>query len=415
MESLTLNAPPGSLVAPTRVREQQPVSPLELTILMPCLNEARTLPVCIAKALGFLQRAGVRGEVLVADNGSTDGSRELARELGARVVEVPTRGYGAALIAGIREARGRYVIMGDSDDSYDFSDLQGFVDALRAGSQLVMGNRFAGGIKPGAMPPLHRYLGNPVLSFVGRLFYKSPIRDFHCGLRGFDRAAIAALQLNSTGMEFASEMVVKATLNGLRVSEVPTTLSPDGRDRPPHLRSWRDGWRHLRFLLVHAPTWLFMYPGLALLALGTGLAVPLTMGPLPLGGLTLDIHTLLYAVVMASVGLQMLLFAGAASSHAVRIGVLPAVPRPLAWARRLPLELWLLIGLALFVAGAGLAAFTVWMWSGSGFLAVEPTRLMRVAIPAAGLMLAGVQVASTAFLLEFIRLIPRRPGDGTHA
>lgn len=381
---------------------------------MPCLNEARTLPACIRKARRYMALHGIAGEVVIADNGSTDGSIDIARIEGARVVHVAQRGYGAALMAGIVAARGRFVIMGDSDDSYDFSDLQGFVDALRAGSQLVMGNRFAGGIKPGAMPALHRYLGNPVLSFVGRLFYKSPIRDFHCGLRGFDRAAIAALQLNSTGMEFASEMVVKATLNGLRVSEVPTTLSPDGRDRPPHLRSWRDGWRHLRFLLVHAPTWLFMYPGIALLALGTGLAVPLTMDPLPLGGLTLDIHTLLYAIVMASVGLQMLLFAGAASSHAVRIGVLPAVPRPLAWARRLPLELWLLIGLALFVAGAGLAALTVWMWSGSGFLATDPTQLMRVAIPAAGLMMAGVQVASTAFLLEYIRLIPRRPGDGAH-
>lgn len=385
---------------------------LELTILMPCLNEAQTLASCIRKARSFLLRAGIHGEVLIADNGSTDGLQALAVAEGARVVAVSQRGYGAALAAGIRAARGRFVIMGDSDDSYDFSDLQGFVDALRAGNLLVMGNRFAGGIKPGAMPALHRYLGNPVLSFFGRLFFKSPVRDFHCGLRGFDRQAMLALDLQSTGMEFASEMVVKATLGGLRVAEVPTTLSPDGRNRPPHLRSWRDGWRHLRFLLVHAPAWLFMYPGMALLLMGTVLAVPLTMGPLALGRFTLDIHTLLYAVVMACVGLQMLLFAGAASSHAVRIGVLPAIPKPLSWARRLPLELWLLVGLALFGLGAGLAALTVWMWSGSGFLATDPGRLMRVAIPAAGLMLAGVQVASTAFLLEYIRLVPRHPADG---
>lgn len=382
---------------------------IELTVLMPCLNESRTLASCIDKAQSFMQQAGIVGEVLIADNGSTDDSVKVALAHGAKVLHVRQRGYGAALSAGIRSARGRFVVMGDSDESYDFARLQGFVDALRAGNQLVMGNRFAGGIAPGAMPPLHRYLGNPVLSFVGRLFFRSPVRDFHCGLRGFDRNAILALQLNSTGMEFASEMVVKATLGGLRITEVPTTLSPDGRDRPPHLRSWRDGWRHLRFLLVHAPTWLFMYPGMLLLALGLGLTVPLSMGPLPIGPFTLDIHTLLYAVVMASMGLQMMLFAGTASSHAVRIGVLPAVPRPLAFARRLPLEVSLLVALGLFLVGAGLAGLTVWMWSGADFRAIDPGRLMRVAIPAAGLMLAGVQVASTAFLLEYIRLAPRRP------
>lgn len=394
------------------VRASRPVecSSPELTILMPCLNEARTLVTCIGKAQAFFRRSGVVGEVVIADNGSTDGSREIARGAGARVVEVPTRGYGAALIAGIREARGRFVIMGDSDDSYDFSDLQGFVDALRAGGQLVMGNRFAGGIKPGAMPALHRYLGNPVLSFVGRLFFRSPVRDFHCGLRGFDRAAIASLQLNSTGMEFASEMVVKATLGGLRVTEVPTTLSPDGRDRPPHLRSWRDGWRHLRFLLVHAPAWLFMVPGLLLLLGGLALAVPLALGPLPVGRFTLDIHTLLYAVVASCVGLQMLLFAGASSSHAVQIGVLPRMPRGLGWARTVSLEAALLTGLALFAAGAALAGLTVWMWSGADFRAIDPGRLMRVAIPAAGLMMCGSLVATSAFLMEYLRLRPCQDG-----
>lgn len=408
METMTLT-PPRPLTTRAATRD---TIPLELSILMPCLNEALTLGTCIAKAKAYLRKAGVVGEILVADNGSTDGSQELAANAGARVIHVSQRGYGAALNAGIHAARGRYVIMGDSDDSYDFSQLQGFVDALRAGNQLVMGNRFAGGIKPGAMPALHRYLGNPVLSFVGRLFFRSPVRDFHCGLRGFDRKAMLALELQSTGMEFASEMVVKATLGGLRIAEVPTTLSPDGRDRPPHLRSWRDGWRHLRFLLVHAPAWLFMFPGLLLLAAGVGLAVPLAMGPLALGRFTLDIHTLLYAVVMACVGLQMLLFAGTSSFHAVQIGVLPAMPPGMGWMRTVTLERALLAGLALFVGGAALAVLTVWMWSGTGFRAIEPERLMRVAIPAAGLMLAGMQVATNAFLLEYIRLVPRRSAHG---
>lgn len=388
---------------------------IELTVLMPCLNEARTLGTCITKALSFIEQAGVQGEILIADNGSTDDSVEVALAHGALVLHVRQRGYGAALQAGMRAARGRFVIIGDSDDSYDFSRLQGFVDALRQGQQLVMGNRFAGGIQPGAMPPLHRYLGNPVLSFVGRLFFRSPVRDFHCGLRGFDRQAMLQLDLTSTGMEFASEMVVKATLGGLRIAEVPTTLSPDGRDRPPHLRSWRDGWRHLRFLLVHAPAWLFMVPGLALLLMGIGLTVLLALGPLPLGRFTLDIHTMLYAAVMTCVGLQMLLFAGISSSHAVQIGVLPAMPPGLSWARTVTLEAALLAGLALFVAGAGLAAVTVWMWSGADFRAVDPGRLMRAAIPAAALMLAGTQVATTAFLMEFIRLAPRQGLRGPEA
>ena len=231
---------------------------MELTILMLCLNEARTLAHCIDKARSFLTRAGIDGEIVVADNGSTDGSRTFAQSHGARVIEVATRGYGAALIAGIRAAQGRFVIMGDSDDSYDFSRLDGFVAALRNGAQLVTGNRFEGGIAPKAMPRLHRYLGNPVLSGIGRVFFRTPVRDFHCGLRGFERNAILALDLCCPGMEFASEMVVKASLHGLRIAEVPTTLSPDGRGRPPHLRSWRDGWRHLRFLLIHAPQWLFL-------------------------------------------------------------------------------------------------------------------------------------------------------------
>lgn len=244
----------------------------ELTILMPCLNESETLATCIMKAKAYLERSGVDGEVLIADNGSTDGSQEIARGLGARVVDVAQKGYGAALLGGIAAARGKYTIMGDADDSYDFSSLQVFVDKLRQGVDLVMGNRFKGGIAPGAMPPLHRYLGNPVLSWIGRLFFRISIGDFHCGLRGFNTEAIRHCDLKTTGMEFASEMVVKASLYGLSMAEVPTTLAKDGRSRPPHLRTWRDGWRHLCFLLTYAPHWLYMYPALALMGVAAGLA-----------------------------------------------------------------------------------------------------------------------------------------------
>lgn len=382
---------------------------LELTILMPCLNEALTVAACVRQAQAFLARSGITGEVVVADNGSTDGSRELAQAEGARIVAVAERGYGAALRAGIEAARGRFVIMGDSDCSYDFSRLEVFVAALRGGQQLVMGNRFAGGIAPGAMPKLHRYLGNPVLSFAGRLFFKSPVRDFHCGLRGFDRDAMLRLRLQSPGMEFASEMVVKATLHGLRIAEVPTTLSPDGRDRPPHLRSWRDGWRHLRFLLLHAPAWLFMYPGLVLFLLGFAASVALGLGPLPLGVVTLDVHSMLYAAAAACLGLQMLLFAGACSLHAVRIGVLPQLPAGLGWVHRVRLEPALLLALALLVLGLGFAAASIWLWwQQSRFGAADPAQMMRVVIPGASLMLAAGQVAMSAFMFEFIRMAPQR-------
>ena len=293
----------------------------ELTILMPCLNEAETLAVCITKARAFLERTGIDGEVLVADNGSTDGSRAIAAEHGARVVEVPVRGYGAALLEGTRQARGRFVIMGDADDSYDFTRLDAFVERLRAGDELVMGNRFKGGIVPGAMPPLHYYLGNPVLTGIGRLLFGSPCRDFHCGLRGYAKASIEALELRTLGMEFASEMVVRATLQGLRIAEVPTTLKKDGRSRPPHLRSWRDGWRHLRFLLMYSPRWLFLYPGLALLAVGLLLTALVLPGPLALGFATLDVHTLVLAAAATLLGTQTVTFAWLTKLFAINEGL----------------------------------------------------------------------------------------------
>src|SRR3954469_17877261 len=265
----------------------------EVSVVMPCLNEARTVGVCVAKAKRCLEQLGVRGEVVVADNGSTDGSQALARAAGARVVAAERRGYGAALQAGIAVARGRFVIMGDADDSYDFTDLGPFLDRLRAGDDLVMGNRFKGGIKPGAMPWLHRYVGNPILTGILNLFFRTPIRDAHCGLRGFRKAAYEQLRLTTPGMEFASEMVVRSCLHGQKISEVPTTLSPDGRDRPPHLRSFRDGWRHLRFLLLLCPMWLYLVPAVVLSVVGLGLLAWLTPGPRSLGGPVLDVHSMM--------------------------------------------------------------------------------------------------------------------------
>jgi len=290
---------------------------------MPCLDEAETLRICIDKAHAFFDRSGVRGEVLIADNGSTDGSQGIARQAGARVIDVPLRGYGAALQAGIEAAHGTYVVMGDADDSYDFSALDPFVDHLRDGADLVMGNRFLGGIEPGAMPPLHRYLGNPVLSRAGRIFYRTPIGDFHCGLRGFRRDAALALDLRTTGMEFASEFVVKASLMDQRIDEVPTTLSRDGRSRPPHLHTWRDGWRHLRFLLLYSPRWLFMYPGLVLFGIGLVGLVVLGSGAWKPGHGQFAEGLLVASGGLMIVGFQMLLFGVLARQFAATEGLLP--------------------------------------------------------------------------------------------
>jgi glycosyltransferase involved in cell wall biosynthesis len=381
--------------------------PLELTILMPCLNEAETLAVCIRKAKGFLERAGISGEVVIADNGSTDGSQSIAEGLGARVVPIPERGYGAALIGGIRAARGRFVIMGDSDDSYDFSQLDAFVEQLRQGWQLVMGNRFQGGIAPGAMPPLHRYLGNPVLTATGRILYGSPSGDFHCGLRGFDRDAILGLGLELPGMEFASEMVVKATIQRLRITEVPTTLSKDGRSRPPHLRSWRDGWRHLRFLLLFSPRWLFLYTGIAMFGLGLLGMILLEPGPLPLPGFTLDIHSLLYSAVLVIVGYQSVLFWIFCKTLNMTHHMLAPDPNFARLHDALTLERSLLFALALLVIGLGLGVAATLGWGRAGFGALAPEHTMRLAIPSATLILLAVSTASMAFFLSFLRLANR--------
>lgn len=376
----------------------------ELTILMPCLNEAATVATCVEKARGFLRRAAIDGEVLVADNGSTDDSPALAARAGARVVAAPERGYGAALKAGIAAARGRYIVMGDADGSYDFASLDAFLEKLRAGHPLVMGNRFRGGIRRGAMPFLHRYLGNPVLSFFGRLFFGTQVRDFHCGLRGFDRAAVMSLDLRTPGMEFASELVVKAALAGWRIAEVPTTLYPDGRGRASHLRTWRDGWRHLRFLLLFSPRWLFLYPGLVLLALGTTLTAVLYFAPLRIAGAGLDIHSMLYASAAALLGLQLCLFALFARVSAQNVGLLPRQPLLDKLLRAATLERGLLAGLAAAVCGLAWSAAAFWQWREAGFGALDPRVVMRETIPASALMVVGMEVMLASFLLSLLRL-----------
>lgn len=376
----------------------------ELTILMPCLNEAETLVQCVTKARAFLARSGVDGEVVIADNGSTDGSQALAEANGARVVHVPERGYGSALIHGIRAARGKYVIMGDSDDSYDFSALEPFVEKLRQGFQLVMGNRFLGGIKPGAMPPLHRYLGNPVLTTIGRIFFRSPCGDFHCGLRGFDREAILALDLQASGMEFASEMVVKATTHKLRLTEVPTTLSPDGRSRPPHLRSWRDGWRHLRFLLLFSPRWLFLYPGFAMFAIGALAMLWLLPGPRQVAGVTFDIHTLMYAAVAVVIGFQSVLFWVFAKIYGMREGIVPWDPWFRSLLRVANLENGLIAGGLLLLVGVGLAIYALGSWDAEGFGSLRPSDTMRLVIPSATAILLGMHIAYGAFFISVLEI-----------
>jgi glycosyltransferase involved in cell wall biosynthesis len=376
----------------------------ELTILLPCLNEAATVASCIRKARTFLDRAGIDGEVLVADNGSSDGSAERAAAAGARVIHVEARGYGAALRAGTQAASGRFVIMGDADGSYDFSRLDGFVAKLRAGHPLVVGNRFAGGILRGAMPLLHRYLGNPVLSFIGRLLFRTHIRDFHCGLRAFDRAAVLGLALRTSGMEFASELVLRAALAGWRIAEVPTTLAPDGRGRPAHLRTWRDGWRHLRLLLLFSPRWLFLYPGMALLATGLALTVTLYFSPLRIAGAGIDIHSMLYAAAGTLLGLQLCLFALFARVSAQLAGLLPRQPSLDRLLRTLTLERGLMAGLALALAGFVWSFAAFWAWREVGFGALDPRIVMRDTIPASTLMIGGMELALAAFLLSVLRL-----------
>jgi glycosyltransferase involved in cell wall biosynthesis len=375
---------------------------MELTILMPCLDEVETITTCVHKARDFLDRSGIEGEVVVADNGSTDGSPDLALAAGARVVRIEAKGYGNALIGGIGAAHGRFVIMADADDSYDFSRLGAFVEGLRAGNLMVIGNRFLGGIRSGAMPLLHRYLGNPLLSFAGRLLFSSGIGDFHCGLRGVDRAAALRLGLQSPGMEFASEMIVKATLAGWRIAEVPTVLSPTGRSRPPHLRRWRDGWRHLRFLLMMSPRWLMLYPGATLIGIGITVEIAIVRGPVVVGGVGFGIHTMLYAGGAVILGVQLVLFSVLARTIGVLKNVLPMSPPLTRFLRAFTLERGILLGLALAMGGLALAILSVLNWAHAHLAALNPLTMMRMAIPSVTLMLSGAEIVFSSFLLRFI-------------
>ena len=374
----------------------------DLSVVLPCLDEAETLATCITKAQRAMKELAVDGEVNVADNGSADGSQEIARRLGARVIDVPVQGYGSALLSGISAARSEFVVIADADDSYDLSRLEPFVDALRGGAELVMGNRFLGGIEPGAMPTLNRYVGNPILTRLGRLLFRSPSGDFHCGMRAFRRSSILSLGLRTAGMEFASEMVVRATLAKLQIVEVPVTLSPDGRTRAPHLRPWRDGWRHLRFLFLYSPRWLFFYPGIALMLVGLALGIALLPGPLHIGSVGLDVNAFVYCAVAVIVGFQAVLFSVLARAFAVGAGLLPPSRNTERIFRIVTLEVGLAVGALLLLAGIGLSIYTVLFWSGRSFGALSTSSTIRLVVPAAMLMILGLETVLASFFLSIL-------------
>jgi len=384
---------------------------VELTILMPCLNEAETIGICVEKALRFLATSGTSGEVLVADNGSTDGSIEIAQSLGARVVAVTTKGYGAALSGGITAARGKFVIMGDADDSYDLSNLGPFLEELRAGRDLVMGNRFRGGIEAGAMPVLHYYLGNPVLSFIGRLLFGIPVKDFHCGLRGFRRSAILGLDLKTTGMEFASEMVVRSALQRLNIGEVPTTLKPDGRSRAPHLKTWRDGWRHLKFLLMYSPKWLFFYPGFLLTGLGLLLSAVLAFGPVRLApGLELDLSSFLAACLATIMGVQLITFGALARYYATVSGMLPLGPRSGYLMRWCKTDKVVQVAALLILCGSVLFVGSLLEWARVGFGSLANPLVPRLVAAGLSIVVVGIQTGFAGFLFGIFDIQKRGLG-----
>jgi glycosyltransferase involved in cell wall biosynthesis len=380
---------------------------IEVSIVMPCLNEAETLATCVRKALQGLEDTGATGEIIVADNGSTDGSQDLACQCGARVVPVAAKGYGNALSGGIAAARGRYVIMGDADESYDFSNIAPFIKRLRAGADLVMGCRLprgGGTIKPGAMPWMHRWIGNPVLSFIGRLFFHCPITDFHCGLRGFSKRAYDIMDLHTTGMEFASEMVIKSTLLGMKMEEVPITLSKDGRSRPPHLRSWRDGWRHLRFMMLYSPRWLFLYPGFILMGLGLLVGLYLLPQPRTWFGITFDVHTLLLASAAVLIGFQAICFAFFTKIFAVMENLLPPDPKLESVFKYINLERGLIAGALILLAGLGLSLEAVFKWSDASFGPLQPSQILRILIPGTTLLMLGFQMIWASFFFSILGL-----------
>ncbi|HYU62783.1 MAG TPA: glycosyltransferase family 2 protein [Verrucomicrobiae bacterium] len=369
---------------------------------MPCLNEVETLATCVHKAQRAIDKLGLAAEIIVADNGSSDGSQMVARELGVRVVDIPRKGYGSALIGGIDAARGRFVIMGDADDSYDFGAIGLLLDRLREGYDLVMGNRFAGGIHEGAMVWSHRWVGNPALTFISRMFFRTPVGDMHCGLRGFRKDAYEKLRLRATGMEFASEMVIKASLRRMKITEVPVTLSPDGRSRPPHLRTWRDGWRHLRFMLLFSPRWLFLYPGIALFTAGLLAGAALEIGPVRVGPFGFDIHTLLLAGFCCLIGYQLIVFAVFTKVFAIRMGFHPPNPTYASMFRYVQLETGLVVGALMFLIGVAGTVVAVLSWGAAGFGALDPRLTMREIIPASVLLTLGVQTIFASFFLSIL-------------
>jgi glycosyltransferase involved in cell wall biosynthesis len=371
---------------------------------MPCLNEAETLAACIQKAQSAIEKDGLSAEIIVADNGSTDGSQAIAKELGARLVPVERKGYGSALIGGIQAARGEFVIMGDADDSYDFTAIAPLIARLRDGCDLVVGNRFLGGIEPGAMPWSHRWIGNPVLTFISRVFFHTPVGDAHCGLRGFRKDAFERMKLRATGMEFASEMVIKASLKGMKIAEVPVSLRPDGRSRPPHLRTWRDGWRHLRFMLLFSPRWLFLYPGLALFVVGVVMSALLLAGPLHVAGVRLDVHTLLVAGFLALIGYQLVLFAVFTKIFAVRTGFHPPHPMLEAVFRYVTLEVGLATGSLMVLTGFVGLVLAVASWGSVGFGNLDPSLTMREVIPAVVLLALGTQTVFASFFISILSI-----------
>jgi glycosyltransferase involved in cell wall biosynthesis len=389
--------------APKRT-ESTPPTNVEVSIVMPCLNEAETLAKCIGHALAAIKKGGFSAEIIVADNGSTDGSQLIAKEFGATVVDIARKGYGSALIGGIDAARGTFVVMGDADDSYDFEAIGPLLDKLRAGFELVVGNRFMGGIEPGAMPWSHRWLGNPVLTLVSRVFFHAPVGDTHCGLRAFRKDAYERMRLRATGMEFASEMVIKAALKGMRIAEVPVVLRPDGRSRPPHLRTWRDGWRHLRFMLLFSPRWLFLYPGLALFAIGAVLSALLVVGPIQVGGVKLDIHTLLVAGFLSLLGYQLVLFAVFTKIFAIRMGFHPPHPVLARMFRYVTLEVGVLAGALMVLAGVVALVLAVISWQAVGFGNLDPSLTMREVIPAVLLLAIGTQTVFASFFISILSI-----------
>ena len=377
---------------------------VEVSIVMPCLDEVETLATCVAMARQAIEKGGYSAEIIVADNGSSDGSQLVARELGVRVVDVHKKGYGSALIAGIDAANGRFVVMGDADASYDFAAIAPLIAKLRDGYDLVVGNRFIGGIQPGAMPWSHQWFGNPVLTRISRIFFHAPVGDTHCGLRAFTKDAYGRMRLRATGMEFASEMVIKASLKGMRITEVPVVLHPDGRSRPPHLRTWSDGWRHLRFMLLFSPRWLFLYPGLALLTGGFVLSALLVAGPLRIGGVRLDIHTLLVAGFLSLLGYQLVLFAVFTKMFAIREGFHPPHPALQALLRYITLEVGLLAGALMALGGLIALILAVVSWQSVGFGNLNPSTTMREVIPAVVLLALGTQTIFASFFISILAI-----------